>query len=74
MDRTLKVETLAFVLMIVAFPVISIGSHHASKVTWVIGLLCLVFGGLLPILTRYVPHAADDAHTDMGMDLDDRTS
>ena len=73
MERKLKLETAAFVLLIVAFPVISIGASHASKVTWVIGLLCLVLGGLLPIWTRYMGHAADTP-TDMGMDLDDRTS
>ena len=73
MERKLKFETVAFVLLLVAFPVISIGASHASKVTWVIGLLCLVLGGLLPVWTRYMDHEAD-APTDMGMDLDDRTS
>ena len=73
MDRKITLETVAFVLFIVAFPVISVGATHGSKVTWVIGLLCLVAGGLLPIWTRYMDHSADK-NTDMGMDLDDRTS
>lgn len=73
MDPKVKFETVAFVLLIVAFPVISIGTHHASTVTWVIGLACLVLGGLLPIWTRYMDHAMDKP-TDMGMDFDDRTS
>ena len=73
MDRKLRLETLAFVLLIVAFPVISLGTSHDNAVAWVIGLIAVILGGLLPIWTRYMNHANDKVR-DMGMEFDERTS
>ena len=73
MDRKLQLETLAFVLLIAAFPVISLGTSHDSTVGWVIGLIAVILGGLLPVWTRYMNHA-DDTVRDMGMEFDERTS
>ena len=73
MDQKLKLETLAFVLLIVAFPVISLGSTHDHKAVWIIGLIAVIVGGLLPIGTRYMNHANDKVR-DVGMEFDDRTS
>lgn len=73
MDRKLKVETLAFVLLIVAFPVISIGTTNEGGAVWWPGLLILVLGGVLPVWTRYMDHSKDKP-TDMGMEFDDRPS
>ncbi|MBO0766526.1 MAG: hypothetical protein J2P19_01280 [Pseudonocardia sp.] len=73
MDRKLKSESLALVLLLVAFPVISIGTTHGGSVVWWIGLLCFVVGGVLPVWTRYMDHSADKPR-DMGMEFDDRTS
>lgn len=73
MDRKLKLETLAFVLLIVAFPVISAGTHHDREVVWAIGLASLVLGGVLPVWTRYMDHSGDQPR-DMGLEFDDRTS
>jgi len=73
MEKKLALETLSFVLLIVAFPVVSLGSSHGHRVVWILGLVALVLGGLLPIWTRFMNHAADKPR-DVGMEYDDRTS
>jgi hypothetical protein len=73
MDRKLQLETLAFVLLIVAFPVISLGTDDGSTAVWVVGLAAVTAGGLLPIVTRFMDHA-DDEVRDMGLEYDDRPS
>lgn len=73
MDDKLKLETLAFVLLIVAFPVISAGSSHDVTWLWVVGLVAVVAGGLLPVWTRYMSHVKDKAR-DMGLEFDERAS
>jgi hypothetical protein len=73
MDQKLQLETLAFVLLIAAFPVISLGASRDNTVTWVIGLIAVILGGLLPIWTRYMNHANDKIR-DMGVEFDERTT
>jgi hypothetical protein len=73
MDKKLRAETLAFVLLIAAFPLTSVGTTAANDVVWWIGLICLVAGGLVPVLTRYMDHSKDKIR-DVGMEFDDRTS
>ena len=73
MNKKLTIETVSFVLLIVAFPVISQGTHHESRAVWVIGLLMTVVAGLLPIVTRFMDHGGDKPR-DMGMELDERAS
>ena len=73
MDKKLVWETVAFVLLIVAFPVISSGASNDSVAIWVIGLVAVVLGGLLPVWTRFMDHSTDKP-TDMGMEYDERTS
>ena len=73
MDKKLVWETVAFVLLIVAFPVISSGASNDSAAIWVIGLVAIVLGGLLPVWTRFMDHSTDKP-TDMGMEYDERTS
>lgn len=73
MDKKLIWETAALVLLLLAFPVISVGTDNASKLTWVIGLLAAIVGGVLPVWTRFMDHSADQI-TDMGPEYDDRTS
>lgn len=73
MDRKLKVETLALVVLLIAFPVISAGTTQDSRLLWWAGLLAIVLGGLLPVWTRYMDHSTDELR-DVGMEFDDRTS
>lgn len=73
MDKKLRSECLALVLLFAAFPIISLGATGGNDAAWWIGLACLVLGGLLPIWTRYMDHSGDTIR-DVGMDFDERTS
>jgi len=72
-DKKLKSECLALVLLFAAFPIISFGATGGNNVVWWIGLVSLVVGGLLPVWTRYMDHSGDTIR-DVGMEFDDRTS
>jgi hypothetical protein len=69
----LKSETVAFVLLLIAFPVISAGATDDRTWLWVLGLVAVVIGGVLPVWTRFMDHSGDKP-TDMGMEFDDRAS
>jgi hypothetical protein len=73
MDKKLKAETLALLLLFAAFPITSWGTMGGNQVVWWIGLISLVAGGVLPVLTRYMDHSTDKIR-DTGMEYDDRTS
>lgn len=73
MNKKLTIETIAFALLIIAFPVISIGTHNDNRAVWIIGLIALIVAGLLPIWTRFMDHSTDEP-TDIGMEYDERTS
>jgi hypothetical protein len=72
-DKKLKAECLALVLLFVAFPIISLGTTGGSSLVWWAGLMSLVLGGVLPVLTRYMDHSGDTIR-DAGIEYDDRTS
>ncbi|HEY2529654.1 MAG TPA: EmrB/QacA subfamily drug resistance transporter [Xanthobacteraceae bacterium] len=73
MDKKLKAESLALLLLFAAFPITSLGTTGGNTLVWWIGFICLVAGGLLPIATRYMDHSGDTVR-DFGMEFDDRTS
>ena len=73
MDKKLKAETLALLLLIAAFPITSWGTTAGSYLVWWIGFISLIAGGLLPIMTRYMDHSGDTIR-DVGMEFDDRPS
>jgi hypothetical protein len=73
MDRKLQAETLSLLLLCAAFPIISLGATGGRPWVLGIGLVTLVAGGLLPIITRYMDHSGDTVR-DVGMEYDDRTS
>ena len=73
MDKKLKAETLALVLLFAAFPITSWGTTAGNYLVWWIGLISLVVGGLVPVLARYMDHSGDKIR-DVGMEFDDRTS
>jgi hypothetical protein len=64
---------LALLLLFAAFPIISWGTTRGNQLIWWLGLISLVIGGLLPIITRYMDHSTDKVR-DVGMEYDDRTS
>ncbi|WP_353189779.1 EmrB/QacA subfamily drug resistance transporter [Pandoraea pnomenusa] len=72
MDK-LVAETLALILMFVAFPVVSHGSTGNNGFLVTIGLLCVIAAGALPIITRFMDHSKDKVR-DAGMEFDDRAS
>jgi hypothetical protein len=72
MDK-LVAETLGLILMFVAFPVISIGSTAGNMPLLILGLLCVIAGGALPIVTRFMDHSKDQVR-DAGVEFDDRAS
>jgi hypothetical protein len=73
MDKKLKAETLALLLLLAAFPIISWGTITGSHLVWWIGFISLIAGGLLPVWTRYMDHSGDKIR-DAGVEFDDRTS
>jgi hypothetical protein len=73
MDKKLKAETLALVLLLAAFPITSWGTAMDNQLVWWSGFLSLVAGGILPVWTRYMDHSGDTIR-DVGMEFDDRTS
>jgi nitrate reductase NapE component len=73
MDKKLRSECLALLLLFAAFPIISLGTMGGSSLVWWLGLISLVLGGVLPVWTRYMDHSGDTIR-DVGMEFDDRTS
>ena len=72
MDK-LVAETLALILMFAAFPLTSKGATAGNTPLLIIGLLCVVAGGALPIITRFMDHSNDKVR-DAGVEFDDRAS
>ena len=54
MDRKLAIETVAMVLVLAAFPIISIGTTNGIAALWVLGFVVFVVGSALPIWTRFM--------------------
>ncbi|HSL11721.1 MAG TPA: hypothetical protein VLA82_10455 [Actinomycetota bacterium] len=52
--RTVMVLGAALVLMLLAFPLVSVGTTGDADALWWIGAALLVVGGVIPPLTRYV--------------------
>jgi hypothetical protein len=73
MDRKLKAETVALVLLVAAFPITSWGTTTGNTLVAWLGFICLVAGGVLPVWTRFMDRSGDTVR-DMGMEFDDRTS
>jgi hypothetical protein len=73
LDRKLRSECLALLLLFAAFPLISLGATGGTGLVWWLGLGSLVLGGLLPVWTRYMDHSRDTIR-DVGLEFDDRTS
>lgn len=73
MDKKLISETVALLLLFAAFPIVSSGTTNGHGAVWWTGLISLIIGGVLPVLTRYMDHSHDTVR-DVGIEFDDRTS
>ncbi len=73
MNKKLAIETLAFVLLIIAFPVISHGTDNDTRAVWILGIGLMILAGLLSVVTRSMDHSQDKVR-DMGPELDERVS
>ena len=73
MDKKLTSEIFALLLLFAAFPLTSVGTTGGHTAVWWLGLISLVLGGLLPVLTRYMDHSSDKVR-DAGIEFDDRAS
>jgi hypothetical protein len=49
MDKKLKAEIWALLLLFAAFPITSWGTTGGNRLVWWLGLASLVVGGLLPV-------------------------
>jgi hypothetical protein len=73
LDKKLRSETLALLLLFAAFPLISFGATGGNRAVWWLGLATLVLGGVIPVWTRFMDHSRDTIR-DVGLEFDDRTS
>lgn len=46
---------ISFVLLLVGLPLISFGTAANNQTLWVLGLLLLIAGFLIPLLLRFIP-------------------
>ncbi len=67
--------TISLILLLIAFPLISIGTTSGPPMLWWLGLASLVIGGILPPLRRVlVPSQPMPEPTKVGLPEDDRVS
>ncbi|WP_253737512.1 hypothetical protein [Halohasta salina] len=60
MER-IEFETVAFVLMAISLPLISLGSTGSASTLWTVGFAVLVVGTAIPPLMRYLESPASTA-------------
>ena len=46
---------ISFVLLLVSLPLISFGATQDNRALWIIGMILLAGGFLIPLLLRYIP-------------------
>lgn len=66
--------TLSLLLMLAAFPLISIGSFHGPDALWWTGLAALAIGGALPPVRRFVAARREQRASSVGLAGDERVS
>ena len=75
MMTRLAALSISLVLLLVAFPLISIGTTTGPPVLWWLGLVALALGGLIPPLRRFTSRSqTPPAPTQIGLPEDDRVS
>lgn len=75
MTNRLTALSISLVLLLTAFPLISIGTTTGPAVLWWLGLAALVLGGVIPPLKRFTSHRQPPpAATPVGLYEDERVS
>lgn len=62
---------LSLMLMLAAFPLISVGTTRNRPALWWLGLACLGIGALIPPVLRYVPASTKEEPHKQSTDLGD---
>ncbi len=65
----LAVRSISLVLMLAAFPLISVGTTGGQPAVWWIGLACLGLGALIPPVMRYLPEQEQEEEPHEATDL-----
>lgn len=75
MMSRLAALSISLLLLLAAFPLISIGTTSGPPILWWFGLAALGLGGLIPPLRRFfTPSKPLPAPTNVGLPEDDRVS
>ena len=64
-------KNLSLLLMLAAFPLISVGSTGDQAIVWWLGLASLVIGALIPPIMRYLPEEEPEREPHEATDLGD---
>jgi hypothetical protein len=56
----LTLLSIALILLLIAFPLVSIGTVQNMEAVWWLGLLALVAGGVIPPVTRFTHEVTED--------------
>ncbi len=49
----LRLDTVAFLLLLAVLPLVSLGATRDVEALWVLGLVLLVVGSLIPLVTEF---------------------
>lgn len=64
-------KNISLVLMLIAFPLISIGTTGDRAALWITGLIALTLGALIPPAMRYLPDEPEQEPRQRPTDLGD---
>ena len=64
-------RNISLLLMLAAFPLISVGTTNGSSLAWWIGLASLGLGALIPPVMRYLPAEEKEEQPPKSTDLGD---
>lgn len=66
--------SISLLLLLAAFPLISFGATYGPPIVWLLGLVLLLAGGLIPPVRRFLPSREPEAPpTRAGLAEDERS-
>ncbi len=57
----LRLDTVAFLLLLAVLPLVSLGATRDVEALWVLGLVLLVVGSLIPLVTEFGMREDEDS-------------